>query len=160
MATVAPLPVYREVKPSLGFMRRFASPRYYKPGRNWITKLKFNLVHLVYTLRKFRPDVLREAGIYNLSSFKEDLQLERVFLYFRLLQKHLPKEYSFGGSDFEASEGHELGGSFGNLTFPEFNSELITSECGDAEPSLTDLSNSAFASHIRERRFRTLTGRR
>jgi len=69
------------------------------------------------------PGELERLG-FNFSTFGKDLKLERYFLYFRLLQKVLPKRLNRHGEITVGNEGHAQGGyPKGILTSPELSSE-------------------------------------
>lgn len=113
MKEIAPSPVYREVRPSKGFlMRHNLSPRSLLPAKKFHPKVKFNLVHLAYTLKKYRPDALLAVG-FNFVNFGTDVLLGRMFPYLRLLIKALKTIGFTDKPEFlqSAAEGHTNGPS-------------------------------------------------
>jgi len=142
---VVPLPVYREVKPSYGFLIRNDVPlSALHKGQSWASKLKFNLVHLVYTVKRHMPGELERLN-FNFKNFGKDLKLERIFLYFRLLQKILPNRQSRNGDIPVGNEGHAQGEyPSGILTSPELSSEHVPYGSVSEGESISEFSNSYY----------------
>jgi len=89
---LAPLPLYREVRPSYGFLKRHNLPlKCLDIGKTRDSKLRFYLVHFIYFVKKHMKVEWDKLNL-DLRALSVNLLLGRVHFYFRLLQKVLGKD--------------------------------------------------------------------